>query len=217
MPSRATIRDVMKMRFFINTHKGITILVMLGLMVWFRRWDSPTAWLYVALHGGYGLLWVAKSRLFPDRDWERPVSWPTGIGFYWGGLTLYWVGGFIVFWRDVTAPAWYLGMCVFLFMIGVFFVFGSDMQKFTALAARPGELITTGFFRLSRNPNYFGELLIYLGFGLLAMHWLPIAVIVLALATFWIPRMIKKDRSLSRYPEFAEYRKRTRAFVPFVA
>ena len=32
MPSRATIRDVMKMRFFINTHKGFTILVMLGLM-----------------------------------------------------------------------------------------------------------------------------------------------------------------------------------------
>jgi protein-S-isoprenylcysteine O-methyltransferase Ste14 len=206
----------MKMRFFINTHKGLTMLIMFGLMLWFQRWNNPTAWLYLALHGGYGLLWVTKSRLFPDPGWEKPVKWWLGIGFFWGGLTLYWIAGFIVFGQDVTAPGWYMALCVFLYVVGIFFVFGSDIQKFTSLAARPGELITTGFFRLSRNPNYFGEFLIYLGFGLLAMHWIPIAVIGLAMAGFWIPRMIKKDKSLSRYPEFAEYKRHTRALVPFL-
>ena len=88
-------------------------------------------------------------------------------------------GGWLVFARAVAAPGRLLGLGTFLFSVGVFFHFGADMQKFTALATRPGELITTGFFRLSRNPNYFGELLIYLGFGLLAMHWIPMAVIAL--------------------------------------
>ena len=100
--------------------------------------------------------------------------------------------------------------------MGVFFHFGSDMQKHATLTARPKELITTGFFRLSRNPNYFGELLIYLGFGLLAMHWLPIAILAGWVGGGWIPRMVKKDRSLARYPEFSDYKRRTRMPVPFV-
>jgi protein-S-isoprenylcysteine O-methyltransferase Ste14 len=206
----------MKMKFYIDSHKGVTVLAMLAGMIIWGRWSSATAWLYLAMHGGYGLLWVAKSRLFPDPHWEREIPWYLGIGWLWGGLTLYWLGGFLVYWRDVQAPAWYLAMCVFLFALGIFFHFGSDMQKHTSLKLRPGELITTGFFRLSRNPNYFGELLIYLGFGLLAMHWAPIVVIAGAMASFWIPRMVKKDRSLSRYPEFADYKRRTAALVPFL-
>ncbi len=206
----------MKMRHYINSHKGVTILAMLGLMIGFGRWENATAWLYLAMHGGYGLLWVAKSRIFPDPHWERTVPWYLGVFWLWGGLTLYWASGFLIFWWNVSAPAWYLAMCVFLYTLGVFFHFGSDMQKHAALAARPGKLITSGFFRLSRNPNYFGELLIYLGFGLLAMHWLPGIVIAGAMATFWVPRMIRKDRSLARYSEFAEYKKRTAMLVPFV-
>lgn len=206
----------MKIRFFINTHKGATLPVMLALMIGFGRWDDSTAWIYLAMHGCYGVLWVVKSRLFPDRAWEAPVSWLIGVGFFWGGLTLYWIGGFIVFSTGLVVPPWYAGLCVLLYTVGMFFHFGADAQKFAALAARPNHLITTGFFRLSRNPNYFGELLIYLGFGLLAMHWLPLAVIGLAMVSFWIPRMVRKDRSLSRYPEFAEYKRRTRMLVPFV-
>ena len=90
----------MKMSFYINVHKGATILVMFGLMVAFGRWDNPTAWLYLALHGAYGLFWVAKSRMFPDRDWEQQVHWLHGIVFFWGGLTLYWAGGLLVYWQN---------------------------------------------------------------------------------------------------------------------
>ncbi|MEZ4581206.1 MAG: methyltransferase [Caldilineaceae bacterium] len=63
----------------------------------------------------------------------------------------------------------------------------------------PGHLITDSFFALSRNPNYFSEMLIYLGFGLLAMHWLPVAILALWIAAYWWPSMLRKDRSLARY------------------
>jgi steroid 5-alpha reductase family enzyme len=102
-----------------------------------------------------------------------------------------------------------------MYAFGVFFHFASDMQKHISLQLRPGRLITTGLWSRCRNPNYFGELLIYLGFGLLAMHWAPVLVILLFLVIVWFPNMRKKDRSLSRYAEFAAYKKRTNLFIPF--
>jgi protein-S-isoprenylcysteine O-methyltransferase Ste14 len=69
---------------------------------------------------------------------------------------------------------------------------------------------------LSRNPNYFGELLVYLGFGLLAMHWMPLAVIGLYVIFYWYPNMRRKDRSLSRYPGFDDWKRNTKLFIPFI-
>ena len=204
----------MKQKHFIDSHKGVTFLAVLLLMAIYDQWHNPTAWVYLALHGSYGLLWVLKSRFFPDRQWEQH----TGVGYafvIWGGLTLYWIAPWLLTWGGVQAPGWYLGLCISLYAFGLFFHFAADMQKHTALKWRRG-LITDGLFSLSRNPNYFGELLIYLGFGLLAMHWAPILVIGLFLAVIWIPNMRQKDRSLSRYPEFKAYRERTKLFIPFL-
>jgi protein-S-isoprenylcysteine O-methyltransferase Ste14 len=204
----------MKQRHFIDSHKGVTFLAVLLLMAVYDQWHNPTAWVYLALHGTYGLLWVLKSRFFPDRQWERP----TGLGYglvIWAGLTLYWIAPWLLTSRSAEAPAWYLAMCISLYAFGIFFHFASDMQKHTALRLRPG-LISDGLWSLSRNPNYFGELLIYLGFGLLAMHWAPLAVLGLFIALVWYPNMRKKDRSLARYPEYAEYRRRTKWLIPWL-
>lgn len=203
-----------KKRHLIDPLKGATFLVVLGLMAVYDQWSNPTAWLYLALHGSYGWLWVLKGRLFPDKQWEEPC----GPGFALvivGGLALYWIAPWLLTWRGVLAPPWYLGLCASLYAFGLVFHFASDMQKHTALKLRPG-LITGGFFALSRNPNYFGELLIYLGFGLLAMHWAPLLVIAGFVVVYWLPNMRRKDRSLSRYPEFEAYRRRTKLFIPFL-
>ena len=100
--------------------------------------------------------------------------------------------------------------------MGIFFHFTADMQKYIALQLQPGRLIEDGLFGLSRNINYFGELLIYLGFGLLAMHWLPLLIITLFFSFVWWPNMRRKDRSLARYDAFPTYKKRTRMFIPFI-
>ena len=205
----------MKLSHFIDSNKGITFLVLLGMIFYYRQWNNPTAMIYLALHGTYGLMWVMKSRIFPDKQWEqRPMLW---FGFFsWFALALYWIPGWIICSHSLQAPAWLLAVCISLYTFGVFFHFTSDMQKHTSLELKPGTLITDKMFGLARNVNYFGELLIYGAMAALAMTWiayLPLAAFILF---YWIPNMIRKEKSLSRYPAFNAYKQRVKLFLPFL-
>ena len=70
----------------------------------------------------------------------------------------------------------------------------------------------------TRNPNYLGELLIYAGFSSLAAEWawVPACVLAAFLVIIWGPNMRRKDKSLSRYPEFAEYKRRSGLIIPCI-
>ncbi|MFT7413307.1 MAG: hypothetical protein ACI9J4_001679 [Paraglaciecola sp.] len=63
---------MMKKKTMIDFFKGVTAPVMLALLVYFEQWENVTAWIYLALHGTYGVLWVLKSRIFGDKQWEQP-------------------------------------------------------------------------------------------------------------------------------------------------
>jgi protein-S-isoprenylcysteine O-methyltransferase Ste14 len=102
---------------------------------------------------------------------------------------------------------------VALNMFGSVLHFGSDAQKYFTLKYKPG-LITEGFFARCRNPNYVGELMIYVGFAMLSMSWMGYIGIGLFFIFVFIPGMIKKDKSLSRYPEFTAYKKRSGLLLP---
>ena len=73
----------MKQKHFIDFHKGITFLYILGLINYYRAFDNVAIWIYLGLHGTYGVLWVMKSMIFPDKSWEK------GTGFIYGVCLLY--------------------------------------------------------------------------------------------------------------------------------
>ena len=211
----------LKEKHFIDIHKGVTGLFILMLMQGYGTWDNPTSWTYLALHGTYGILWVLKSRIFPDKSWEKETTVWYGL-YIWFGLTLYWASAWIInsgFFNGgipVAAPPWLVGLCTGMFGFGVFFHFSADMYKHTLLDAQPEELITDGILFNCRNVNYFGELLIYLSFALLTMHWLPLVLLAMMMIVVWFPNMLKKDKSLSRYPGFEAYKKRSSLFIPYL-
>ena len=206
----------MRKKHFIDAHKGVTFAAILIMMAVFRQWDNTTAWIYLALHGTYGLLWVLKGRIFPDKSWEQPAGLGWGIFVAWGGLTLYWIPAFLLTWRAVQAPGWLLALAVSMNLFGVFLHFSTDMQKYVHLQLQPNTLITDGLFKRVRNPNYFGELLIYLSFPLLAMTWIAFIPIALFVLVYWLPGMLRKDKSLARYPGFEEYKRNSKLFIPFL-
>ena len=200
-----------RVRHFINAHKIATPFVVLAMMAHFDFW-GVTAWVYLALHGTYCLLWIIKEYSFRDKRFEEPIHPVAGSIFVFGMLGMYWIAPYLIISNHLEAPAWLMALSIFLVVLGVFYHYVSDAHKHAVLSIRSG-LITTGLFSRTRNPNYFGEMLIYLGFAILAMHWAPF----IALAywwTFFIRNMLKKDKSISRYPEFAEWKKRTWLCIP---
>lgn len=204
-----------KQKHFIDSHKVATAAAILGMMAWTGNWHNVTAWVYFGLHGAYGFLWIMKSKMFGDRQWDQPTGLAYGV-IIWMALTGYWTAPYFILTQDFEAPAWFLGLAIFSYSLGVFFHFSADMQKTIQLKLKPGELITDGIWSRSRNPNYFGELLIYLGFTSLAWHWFPLAWLGAMIAVVWVPNMLKKDRSLSRYDGFADYKKRSALIIPFI-
>jgi len=205
----------MRERHVIDLFKLATGPFVLACMAYFHGWDRIEAWLYLGLHGTYGVLWVLKSRIFPDRQWEKKLTLWRAM-FLSTGLSLYWAAPVLLLARDRKVPGPLGFACVAMFGLGVFLHFASDMQKHVSLALRPGKLITEGLWKTMRNPNYLGELLIYLSFAALSMHWIPFAVLAVAVGIEWIPNMLRKDRSLSRYAEFEAYRKQSGMILPWV-
>ncbi len=201
----------MKLKYPINLHKALTFLYVLGLMVFYQNF-TIAPWVYLALHGTYGIMWLIKDRLYPDRQWEQEVPIGTGI-FTFVMLGLYWIAPFILISSGAIPAAPWICAAIVINITGVFLHFGSDAQKHFTLKYQKG-LITEGFFSRSRNPNYLGEILIYLGFAMLAQHWVPLVVLGFFTTVVFIPNMRKKEQSLARYPEFASYQERSGFIFP---
>lgn len=201
----------MKAKYIINLHKGLTFFVVLTMMVAYQNFTLGP-WVYLALHGTYGFLWLLKDQIYPDKQWEQEI--PIGMGIFGFGLiSLYWVAPFILISSGSEPPLPLVAAAISLNILGVFLHYTSDAQKYYTLKYRPG-LITEGFFARCRNTNYLGEILIYGAFAMLAQHWLPFLILAGFIAGIFLPNMRKKDQSLSRYPEFADYKARSGFLLP---
>jgi len=112
-----------------------------------------------------------------------------------------------------TLPPYLVGLVLFLYIMGVFLHYMSDAQKYYILQNKKG-LIDYGLFSRTRNPNYLGEILIYVSYAIISLHWLPFAVLGCWVFGFFARNMIKKDKSMSRYSEWKEYKKRVGCYCP---
>ena len=204
----------MKIATFINAHKILVVPVVVGLMWGYDNW-STEAFIYLALHGTYGVLWLLKSRLFPDRRFDEVQPFWVGLLFVFLPLTTYYMAPYLLISRHVTLPPQLIGVVVSGYTLGIFLHYVSDAQKYYMLQARKG-LITEGLFSRTRNPNYLGEILIYSAYAAMTLHWLPWLILAAWVGGLFIRNMVAKDRSLARYPEFASYRQRTGLLFPKV-
>ena len=201
----------MKLKHIVNLHKGTTAVVVAGMMFYYDNFTIGP-WLYLGLHGTYGILWLMKDQIFPDKQWEKEVSIGYAL-FAFCALLLYWLAPWILITSGAVPSGPVIAGSVFLVVTGTMVHFASDAQKYFVLKIKSG-LITDGFFSRSRNTNYLGELLIYSGFALASCHWMGWIGITAFFLIEFIPNMIRKDKSLSRYAEFAEYKKRSGFFLP---
>ena len=72
------------------------------------------------------------------------------LGPYWIGSVLMASGNA---WQE--SPAERVALAMYFYVVGLILVFCADGQKYYTLLVKRG-LIDNGFFKYSRNPNYFG-------------------------------------------------------------
>ena len=122
----------------------------------------------------------------------------------------------------------YLGVFIagaVLFAVGFIFETLADEQMMAfQKIKKPGEILTTGVWKLSRHPNYFGEVTVWWGVGIMALAHAntllvallmlisPITITYLLLGLSGIPILEKR---YDGDPNYEAYRKNTRAFFPF--
>ena len=211
----------LKFSWIINFQKGGTFFF-LGLLMWFYSGRTPAAtstaaWIYLALHGSYGLTWLLKDLTFPDPNWQVRITLGSSA-YALLGLGLYWTFGWLLIsgtaqpHYPLPEPAWFC-LCISLCTCGSTIMVAADAQKFYTLRVKRG-LITDGMFRYVRHPNYLGEMMIYGAFALLVWHWLPVLVLAYIWGGMFTVNMVMKEASMSRYPEWAAYRKSSWWLVP---
>ena len=61
------------MHFVINLNKGTMMIYLFILMCYYDNF-SLGAWVYLALHGNYGIIWLLKDRVFPDPGFSRHAT-----------------------------------------------------------------------------------------------------------------------------------------------
>ncbi len=117
-----------------------------------------------------------------------------------------------------------IGGAVYLFGLAYESIADYQLDQFLTrkrAGTEPATLMTTGLFRYSRRPNYFGETLIWWGLAIMVLP-LPYGWIALAsplLITFIVTRVtgpMLEAIFLEKYPEeYRAYMARTSYFIPW--
>lgn len=117
-------------------------------------------------------------------------------------------------WLDIIAIA--------LWMIGFFFEAVGDMQlrRFIGNPANKGKLLTTGVWRYTRHPNYFGDATQWWAYYLIASAaggwWTIFSPIVMTYLLTRVSGVALLEKTLiEEKPGYREYAESTSAFVPW--
>ncbi|MET0234170.1 MAG: DUF1295 domain-containing protein [Kibdelosporangium sp.] len=119
-------------------------------------------------------------------------------------------------------PAWLLIVGTLVWLAGFVFETVGDWQlsRFKADPANKGRVMSTGLWRYTRHPNYFGDAAVWWGIFLLACaNWAGISTVLAPIVMTWLlangsgkpltERHMKKSR-----PDYADYIERTSGFFP---
>ena len=117
---------------------------------------------------------------------------------------------------------WLALLGTIVWFVGVFFEAVSDYQlkRFKSQPMNEGKLMDQGLWAWTRHPNYFGDLTVWVGLTLIACeHPIGLLTIVspLVMGHFLLnitgKRLLEKGLR-QRYPDYAEYERRTSGFFP---
>lgn len=119
----------------------------------------------------------------------------------------------------------YVGFLIWLLGFSIEVVADSQKSRFNANPENKGKFIQTGLWSRSRHPNYFGEILLWVGVAVIALpvlqgwQWIalisPVFVTLLLTRVSGIPLLEKKaDQKWGGQQDYETYEKNTPLLIP---
>lgn len=119
----------------------------------------------------------------------------------------------------------YVGFLIWLLGFSIEVVADSQKSRFNANPENKGKFIQTGLWSRSRHPNYFGEILLWVGVAVIALpvlqgwQWIalisPVFVTLLLTRISGIPLLEKKaDQKWGGQQDYETYKKNTPLLIP---
>jgi steroid 5-alpha reductase family enzyme len=191
---------------------GVTLYAVRLTSNFYRDWPgfSHEDWRYVNFRNQ-----------FPKSYWTISFLaihfFPT-VMVYLGCFSMYPVFAF----KGNPMSGWDVAGAVILYgSVALAFTADEQLRQFRSKAANKGKIITTGLWKISRHPNYLGEISTWWGLFCFAMavgtqYWWTIAgpaAITIMFVFASIP-LIEK-RNLEKRPEYREYMAKTPVLLPF--
>ncbi|MGB0915987.1 MAG: DUF1295 domain-containing protein [Flavobacteriales bacterium] len=159
------------------------------------------------------------------KEWGKNVVWRAYLQVFMLQGVIMWIvlsPAYVVFSGSGEGfqIAHYVGF--FLWLIGFYFeaVGDAQMMRFKANPSNKGKVMNQGLWKYTRHPNYFGEALLWFGFGVFSLSadlwWL--SLIGPAVITFFLLKVsgvAMLERKYDGNSKYAEYKRTTNAFLPW--
>ena len=118
-----------------------------------------------------------------------------------------------------------LGLLIWAFGFGFEVIADAQKSRFNANPDNRGKFIQSGLWSRSRHPNYFGEIVLWIGVAVIALpilqgwQWIalisPVFVTVLLTRVSGVPMLEKKaDQKWGGQEDYEAYKKRTPVLIP---
>ncbi len=117
--------------------------------------------------------------------------------------------------------SWWMLTGIFVWLIGYFFEVVGDRQLRNHIKQKNKNLLTTGLWKYTRHPNYFGESLMWWGLFLIVFIgdtqiYLILSPIVITILLRFVSGVPLLEKRMSKKPGWDEYASKTNAFFPTV-
>jgi steroid 5-alpha reductase family enzyme len=118
----------------------------------------------------------------------------------------------------ITVPAFVLAGAI-VWLVGFLFESTADLQLEEFVTRHPGKLMTSGLWKYSRHPNYFGEMTQWWGLGLMALSvdygWFSlIGPLVLTFLLLFVSGVPLAEKRAEKREGWGVYKRRTSVIFP---
>lgn len=182
----------------------------LSFYLWKRNWGKGEDYRYQVFRaeGGKHFWWISYFRVFILQGW---LTWVVAAPV-----------GYLLLMAPPTPLHWGDAVIVVVWLVGFVFETWGDWQltRFKANPANQGKVLNTGFWRLTRHPNYFGDAVQWWALYALAWQagggWYFFSPLLMTFLLMEVSGVVLLEKSLvTNKPQYADYIAETPAFFPY--